>query len=49
MCWEEATEMISTIEVANEMKSAIKIATQVITVTGVVIECILYYHYSTTI
>ena len=29
VCWEEATEIISTIEVANEMESAIKVATQV--------------------
>ena len=32
VCWEEETEIISTMEVANEMNSVIKVATQVKTV-----------------
>ena len=35
VCWEEETKIVSTTEVANEMNSAINIATQVKTVMEV--------------
>ena len=35
VCWDEETEIISSMEVANEMNSAIKVATQEKTVMEV--------------